>query len=76
MLTVFVNTRSVIIMQFAVRYESMPFFCFRCGRMGHYENLCTEDEAMKVEGQYGEWWCRSPRKIVEEKRGYVSASPA
>ncbi|RLN30728.1 hypothetical protein C2845_PM05G28690 [Panicum miliaceum] len=27
-----------------VMYENVPFFCFRCGRMGHSKKFCPEDE--------------------------------
>uniref|UniRef100_K3Z045 CCHC-type domain-containing protein n=1 Tax=Setaria italica TaxID=4555 RepID=K3Z045_SETIT len=65
------------IMQFEVKYENVPFMCFRCGRMGHPEKFCLEDEEVKVQGMFGDWVRTSPLKRDEEKKKMlVPAAPS
>lgn len=32
-----IKVRAHVIMQFLVKYENVPFFCFSCGHIGHAE---------------------------------------
>ena len=49
-------------MEFAVRYENIPFFCFWCGRIGHDKRECPE-EIPEVGGvRFGEALRCSPQK--------------
>ena len=49
-------------LEFAVRYENIPFFCFWCGRIGHDKRECPE-EIPEVGGvRFGEALRCSPQK--------------
>ncbi|KAL2937197.1 hypothetical protein RDABS01_020646 [Bienertia sinuspersici] len=46
------------------KYERLPFFCYKCGIMGHTERDCQmkEDEGEEKGRQWGAWLKASPRK--------------
>lgn len=44
------------------RYERLPNFCYACGRLGHAELNCEDEEAKNYGGEYGDWMRASPIK--------------
>jgi hypothetical protein len=40
---VWIRVRAHGIMEFLVRYENVPFFCFGCGRIGHAKRECPDE---------------------------------
>nr|TKW12616.1 hypothetical protein SEVIR_5G047700v2 [Setaria viridis] len=59
-----------------IKEKGMMQFEVRCGRMGHSEKFCPEDEETKVEGKFGEWLRKSPHKKSVERRLVVPVAPS
>jgi hypothetical protein len=72
-------------MNFDVKYEDVPFFCFRCGRMGHSKWECSDDEEESSEEEaedearkrkrFGEWIRESPLKKYKMQNTTIPAAP-
>lgn len=45
-----------------VKYERLPKFCYLCGKIGHVESDCENEEAKQYHSEYGEWLWDSPMK--------------
>lgn len=50
-----------------IKYERLPNFCYSCGRLGHVELECDNEEAKEYDGEYGDWMRASPIKVFKEK---------
>lgn len=78
--TVEATVKKMGTMNFDVKYENVPFFCFRCGRMGHSKWECSndeeeaEDEARKRK-RFGEWMRESPLKKYKMQNNTIPAAP-
>lgn len=48
--------------EFAVRYENVPHFCFVCGRIWHAERECPEEVEREEGVQFGKSLCCSQQK--------------
>jgi hypothetical protein len=51
-----------------IRYENVPFFCFLCGRIGHSDKECPDDEVGEGELKFGVELKASPPKRIREVR--------
>ncbi|KAJ8422736.1 hypothetical protein Cgig2_015544 [Carnegiea gigantea] len=51
------------------KYEKLPNFCYRCGRLGHVEGDCDEAKEYDLKGQYGDWLRALPVKFQNPKHG-------
>jgi hypothetical protein len=51
---------------FQIQYENLPFFCFSCGLIGHFESGCptlqSRDEAGKLPYEFKMLWAPDDRK--------------
>jgi hypothetical protein len=36
---------------FKIQYENLPFFCFSCGLIGHFESACPSPQARDADGK-------------------------
>ncbi|XP_074317863.1 uncharacterized protein LOC141653895 [Silene latifolia] len=64
--TIPITMKDSKIVQFDVKYERLPIFCYGCGVMGHGEKDCEHGPYEDDELQFGEWLRASPWR----KRGY------
>ncbi|XP_074293436.1 uncharacterized protein LOC141620475 [Silene latifolia] len=53
------------LIEFKVKYERLPIFCYDCGRLGHGEKDCEEGPYEEGELQFGEELRASPWKPVK-----------
>jgi hypothetical protein len=58
------------------RYEHLPIFCYRCGRIGHSGNDCLEGrrtggDLEPGEAKYGAWLRALPLRSPRQQRPYV-----
>lgn len=56
-----------------VRYENVPHFCFVCGRIGHAERECPEEDAREGGPKFGKTLRCSPQKWDVGKRFTIPA---
>jgi hypothetical protein len=60
--TVKIRVRSRGLMEFAVKYESVPYFCFTCGCIGHAERECPDEDLAEEGARFGKGPRASPAK--------------
>jgi hypothetical protein len=41
------------LMEFFVKYENVPYFCFGCGHIGHGERECPDEDLYEEGGNFG-----------------------
>lgn len=64
-------------MVFAVKYEDVPYFCFWCGRIGHSDRECPEEDLNAEEMRYGVELRTSPfKQVMGRQLAVFKAAPA
>jgi hypothetical protein len=63
------------VMEFLVRYENIPYFCFYCGCIGHAQSECPEEGAGGGDVRYGQILRCSPQKQVVVRRPKPAVPP-
>jgi hypothetical protein len=61
-------------MEFMVKYESVPFFCLCCGRIGHQDRECPDEETHGGEVRFSIALRASPFKAQAGRRLAIQAS--
>ncbi|KAM0824115.1 hypothetical protein ACQ4PT_070420 [Festuca glaucescens] len=61
----------------AVKYEKIPFFCKRCGLLGHNHEECEDGAWEPKDQQYGDWMLAVRRNHAQtvEPRRFVPREP-
>ncbi|XP_074298528.1 uncharacterized protein LOC141629421 [Silene latifolia] len=54
--------------EFKVKYERLPLYCYGCGVIGHGEKDCDEGPYEEDDLKFGDWLRASPWKIVKTTR--------
>lgn len=67
------NVKDFGCMEFAVRYENIPHFCFVCGRIGHAGRECPEEVEEEGGVKFGTSLRCSPQKREVGKRMTIPA---
>ncbi|XP_074265732.1 uncharacterized protein LOC141588177 [Silene latifolia] len=60
-----INMKAGKTVDFDVKYERVPIFCYGCGVIGHGEKDCEEGPYEEVELKFGEWLRDSPWKVTK-----------
>lgn len=64
-------------MEFEVKYEDVPYFCFCCGRIGHSERECPEEDLSLESARFGVGLRASPfKRAMGRQLAFYTASPA
>lgn len=50
-----------------IKYERLPNLCYVCGKLGHVELECENEEGKNYMNEYGDWLRASPVKILMER---------
>ncbi|XP_074299289.1 uncharacterized protein LOC141630356 [Silene latifolia] len=53
------------VINFDVKYERLPTFCYGCGLIGHGEKDCDDGPYEEEDLKFGEWLRASPWKVVK-----------
>jgi hypothetical protein len=48
-----IKVRGKVVMEFVVKYESVPHFCFLCGHIGHADHECPDEDLYEEGERYG-----------------------
>ncbi|XP_074305989.1 uncharacterized protein LOC141641217 [Silene latifolia] len=65
--TVPIKMKNGRVINFDVKYERLPIFCYGCGVMGHGEKDCDNGPYEEGELRFGEWLRASPWKVTKTK---------
>ncbi|CAN6323864.1 unnamed protein product [Urochloa humidicola] len=57
-----IKVRGRGMMEFMIKYENVPYFCFVCGRIGHAERECPDEDILIDEARFGTELRSSPFK--------------
>jgi hypothetical protein len=57
-----IKVRGKGVLEFVVKYESVPHFCFLCGHIGHADRECPEEELYEEGARFGTELRTSPFK--------------
>jgi hypothetical protein len=73
--TVCIRVRGHGVMEFLVKYENVPYFCFGCGRIGHAERECPDEDLHEEGVKFGSELRPSPFKRGAGRFLSFQASP-